>query len=495
MKHLKPLSLPEVCSLLGAALQTAPVPSFVDHVTEDSRRVRKGSLFVAMEGGHANGYDFLEAAAAQGASAFLGAKELPGLLYGVPYLRHPHPRQALGILAHALRGNPTQSMAVTGVTGTNGKSSTVALATAILRAAGHRTGQFGTLGYSIGGETRPAPHTTPFGETLAALCADAAEAGATHIVMETSSHALDQERVAGIQFTVGAFTNLTQDHLDYHGGMERYFAAKAKLFERLPQGTGVAVLNRGDAAWKQLRAATTARVLTYGKGGDCRAESLKLALDASAFNLATPWGEVPVRMQLIGRHNVENALCAATIAGALDVNLDRIAQALSTFETVPGRFERIDMGQPFSVVVDYAHTDDGLKNVLQTARALCDKRVITVFGCGGDRDRGKRPKMGAVAAQLSDYCIITSDNPRTEDPCRILLDVEVGVQREGKEKQQDYEVIESRAEAIARALDLARPGDIVLIAGKGHEDYQIIGTEKFHFDDREVARDLLKDKC
>jgi UDP-N-acetylmuramoyl-L-alanyl-D-glutamate--2,6-diaminopimelate ligase len=487
----------ELCDLLGI-----PCPGGVaftaSSVTEDSRRVRPGAVFVAAPGAHADGHDFAAQAAAAGAVAIVGGRDGLAELCGLPYLRPADPRTAPGLLAHALAGNPTTRLRVLGVTGTNGKTSTAHLVRAVLDHAGHSCANFGTIGYEIGGTLHNAPHTTPFAEDLAAMFDRAETAGHTHVVMEVSSHALDQERVAGVRFVAAGFTNLTRDHLDYHGDMDSYRDAKLKLFTRIEPSADMGddphftVVNAEDPAAPHFVAASRVPCHRYGAGGDVRAEKVRLDFGGAAFRLATPFGAADVRTRLIGRHNLSNALCAAALCAGLGVPVEAVAAGLGTLASVAGRFEPVDAGQPFYVIVDYAHTDDGLSNVLRAARALCRGRIITLFGCGGDRDKGKRPKMGNVAATLSDFCILTSDNPRTEDPHRILLDVEVGMQRADRRKGDDYLVIESREEAIRTAIALAKPGDLVMIAGKGHENYQIIGTERRHFDDREEAMAALK---
>jgi len=481
----------QVCELLGC--DDAGVEDFeATAVTEDSRRVAPGVLFVAVSGERADGHAHAEEAVARGAVAVLGSRAGISTLHRVPYLHTAHPRRAAGLLAHALAGDPSRAIPVIGVTGTNGKSSIAALVESILAHAGFHPANFGTLGYRIGGESLPALHTTPFGEDLAVLFTQARTAGSTHVVMEVSSHALAQDRVAGIDFNVAAFSNLTQDHLDYHTDLEAYRDAKLKLFAMVDSPGGFTVVNMMDPAAERFIAASKVPCHTYGTGGDYKGMNLDLKMDGTQFDLKTPQGKTEVRLQLLGKHNVSNALCAAAICGGLGLPLEQIKHGLEALPSVPGRFEPVDAGQDFIVVVDYAHTEDGLLNVLKAARVLAKKRVIVVFGCGGDRDTGKRPKMGAIAAEYSDYAIITSDNPRTEDPHRILLDIEMGVQRTPKRKDEDYLVIENREEAIRRAIAMARRGDLVLIAGKGHEDYQILGTERIHFDDREIARAVLE---
>jgi len=480
-----------VCSLVGSPCGDGPDVE-ITSVSEDSRRARPGALFVALRGEKVDGHAHAEAAVAQGAVAVLGDHGGLDSIAGVPYLSVANPRRAAGVLAHALAGDPSRSLCAIGITGTNGKSSTVYLVQSILLHAGLRCGKLGTLGYDFGDETFPTAHTTPFAEDLAKIFVDAKAAGCTHLVMETSSHALDQERVAGIRYRVAAFTNLTQDHLDYHRTMEAYRDAKLKLFQQLGGDDAFGVVNADDPSAKAFVDACKVPCHTYGERGNVRATGLRGTFSSTEFTLQTPWGNAPVSMALLGKHNVYNALCAATICGGLGLSPTVIAEGIGALRAVPGRFEPIQAGQDFYVVVDYAHTDDGLKNVLEAARQLCKGRIICVFGCGGDRDKTKRPKMGVVATRLADFCIVTSDNPRTEDPHRILLDIEVGMQHVGKKKGDDYFVIEDRAEAIARAIQIAKPGDFVMIAGKGHEDYQIIGSTKIHFDDREVARNLLE---
>lgn len=463
-------------------------------VTEDSRRVRAGYVFVAAPGEHADGHQFAAAAAQAGAVAVLGDREGVDEIAGVPYIRVEHPRRALGIAAHALAGDPTRAMVVAGVTGTNGKSSIVTLAHHILTQCGRNAACFGTLGYRIGSELIAAPHTTPFGEDLAALFQRAREAGAQYATMEVSSHSLDQERVAGIEFRVGAFTNLTQDHLDYHKDMDSYRRAKLKFFDRIEGPDAFTVVNCEDPSGADFERASKVRCITYGAGGACQAERVVTEANGTRFQVRTPWGDAEAEMRLLGAHNVSNALCAIAICGGLGLKLEAITAALGTAACVPGRFEHVDAGQDFQVVVDYAHTEDGLRNVLRAARGICPGRIIVAFGCGGDRDRTKRPKMGAAAAELADYSIVTSDNPRSENPERIILDIETGLQFAGMKKEADYTLIPDRAAAIRKAIEMAQAGDLVMIAGKGHEDYQIIGPQRIHFDDREVARAILEER-
>jgi len=483
------LNSKELGELLGVAVRDG---LSVSAVTSDSRRVGPGSLFVALHGVKSDGHSYAREAAGRGAVAIVGERDGLSTLEGLPYIRVPHARRALGLLAHRLHGDPSRGMTVVGVTGTNGKSSTVYLTSRILTHAGKRVAHFGTLGYCIGELTIGAEHTTPFAEDLAYMFAQAKQENCTHVAMEVSSHALEQERVAGIEYSVGVFTNLTQDHLDYHKNMEDYLQQKLKLFERIDGPGKFTVANLDDPSGSRFAQMSRVPCHTYGRRGDCRATNVRVEPRATSFTVETPWGRADISMHLLGKHNVSNALAAIAACAGLGVPIDTVAEGVESLASVPGRFEHVDAGQDFQVIVDYAHTEDGLRNVLQVAREICRGRVIVVFGCGGDRDKTKRPKMGATAAELGDFCIVTSDNPRTESPERILMDIEVGLQHAGKKRGEDYIVMVERREAIQRAIEMAHEGDLVMLAGKGHEDYQIVGTTKHHFDDRETARNILE---
>lgn len=481
----------EIAELLAQPLGAMPDLPF-SSISADSRKIERGGLFVALAGEKVDGHAFAEQARAKGAVAVLGEREGLSELDGLPYIHVENARRTLGLTAHALQDNPSRALTVIGVTGTNGKSSTVYLIRRILETCGLSTAQLGTIGYTIGGVTLDAAHTTPFPEDLAAMFHRAKDAGQTHVVMEVSSHALEQERVAGIEFDVGAFTNLTQDHLDYHESMEAYLLEKLKLFEAIQGEDAFTVANNEDAYAGRFAEVSRVPCYRYGLGGDVRALDVRVEARSTSYRVVTPWGAEEITMKLLGLHNVSNALAAITVCGALGLPMACIARGVEALASVPGRFEHIDAGQDFQVIVDYAHTEDGLQNVLQAARQICRGRVIVVFGCGGDRDKGKRAKMASVAAELADYSIVTSDNPRSESPEGIVLDIVVGLQRAGKKRGEEYRVFLERAEAIQHALEFARPGDLVMIAGKGHEDYQIINSERIHFDDREVARNLLQ---
>ena len=461
-------------------------------IAYDSRRVKPGTLFVAIRGEKTDGNKFVTDAVAHGAIAVASEQPLPaGLPKGFPWIQVEDARKALAIMAANYFGRPAEVLKLIGVTGTNGKTTTSYLVDSILRAAGCKAALLGTIGHRLVSETRPASHTTPESLELQEFLDDVVLAGGTHAVLEASSHALAMDRLWGCPFAVTIFTNLTRDHLDYHKTLEEYFAAKRRLF----QGTGAAapgtsVINRDDEYGKQL-AGLAVRTLTYGlePGADITTRKPSLSFSGIDCTVETPIGKIEVRSKLVGRTNVYNILAAIGAGVALALPREVIAAGIAQLTAVPGRFERIDMGQPFLVVVDYAHTDDALRNLLATARELNPAgRIITLFGCGGDRDRTKRPLMGEAAGRASDVVVLTSDNPRSEDPLLIINDVIVGLQR----TPAKCLVEPDRQRAIEIALDQARPGDIVLLAGKGHETQQILRDRTIAFDDRDVVRSILR---
>ncbi|HEY3242017.1 MAG TPA: UDP-N-acetylmuramoyl-L-alanyl-D-glutamate--2,6-diaminopimelate ligase [Phycisphaerae bacterium] len=481
----------------------------IEHICEDSRAVRRGSCFVAVRGTHSDGHAFINHAIASGASAIIvsrsgaesaavGAHAAVSAI-GAP-VREPvlvevdDTRAALSQLAATFWGvvEATRSgrLRLIGVTGTNGKSTTCCLIQSILKAAGHPTALLGTIRYDLIGEAVAADWTTPPATVLCESLARAVRFGATHAVMEVSSHALDQERCDGLTFTAGVFTNLTGDHLDYHHDAESYLRAKKRLFDCLP-GTAVAVVNGEDSASMRLVENCAARLIRYGlQAGalNVTARGLGVSTSGTEYQLHLVSGVTPVHSALIGRHNVMNTLAAAASAEALGASPEQIRAGLEAVRVVPGRLQRVETnGAGFSVLVDYAHTDDALVNVLSVLRPLTRGRLICVFGCGGDRDRTKRPRMAAAVERFADIAVLTSDNPRTEDPAAIIEEVRAGFGRPGEGRACRIEIDVDRRSAIQRALASAAPGDTVLIAGKGHEDYQIIGRQKFHFDDVEVA--------
>ncbi|MDQ1471403.1 MAG: UDP-N-acetylmuramoyl-L-alanyl-D-glutamate--2,6-diaminopimelate ligase [Bryobacterales bacterium] len=457
----------------------------------DSRKVQPGYLFFAFAGARADGREFAVQALEKGALAVVSEAEAPAGFAGL-WLRTEHGRRTLALASRKFYGELDRKVTLTGITGTNGKTTTGYLIDSILRTAGKTTALVGTIEYRLGGRVLAAANTTPESLDLHRLLSDLDEIGGTHLTMEVSSHALSLARIYGIEFHTAVFTNLTRDHLDFHHTMEDYFAAKRLLFT----GAGgppprFSVINRDDE-WgrKLLVPGSPSEVLWYGLGQDAmvRARHIHSGLNGLRLEVVFDKLRFEVRSPLIGKVNVYNILAACCAGMTYQLPLEQIARGIEACEGVPGRFERVDEGQPFAVVVDYSHTDDALKNAISVARTLNPKRVITVFGCGGDRDRTKRPVMGQVAGEMSDMVIVTSDNPRSEDPLQIMNDVLVGVRR-----TDTRTVIEpDRAAAIHKAVEEARAGDIVLLAGKGHETYQIFKDRTIHFDDREVARGVLR---
>ncbi len=465
----------------------------VSSIQYDSRKVGREDLFVAIRGTATDGHAYLGRAIEQGAIAVVVQDDaaLPD-----PYFLHanvfkilvPDSRLALAQIAANYYGHPSDALTVVGVTGTNGKTTTTHIIRSILERSGRKTGLIGTIAYHTGAATVPATHTTPESLELNALLRRMCTEGCTAAVMEVSSHSLALHRVEGLQFAAGVFTNLTQDHLDFHHTMDEYFQAKRKLFLGLGADAW-AVVNRDDPRGNTMAEGSAARVLTYGvkAGADVVAENVTMSVSGISMVLRYGGNRVPVRTRLTGRFNVENLLAASSCAFALGIAPEIVAEAIEHLEPVRGRFEKIPLPGGRSVVIDYAHTPDALEKCLLAIRELLPEgehgRIITVFGCGGDRDRTKRPIMGSIAARLSDVTIATSDNPRTEDPEKILDDVFSGIPAEAQARR-----FADRRVAIENALKEARKGDIVLLAGKGHEDYQVIGTTKVHFDDHEEVQ-------
>jgi len=464
----------------------------ISGIVSDSRRVHKNDLFVALPGEHQDGADYIDEALRRGAIAIASEKKMPRLP-GVGWVQVADARRALAELSCAFFEEPSSYLQTIGITGTNGKTTTSFIVKAIMEAAGRVPGLIGTVQYEIGERVIPATRTTPEAPELQALLRQMLVAGCQSAVMEVSSHALAQQRVWGIDFDVGVFTNLTNEHLDYHKEMDRYFAAKSKLFSGLGhrKKRGVAVINLDDEWGRRLCDGHHLHVqeITYGFSSDAqvRAEHVNIDENGSTFDLCTPWGDEQVVLPLMGRFNISNALAACASCGALGIDPALMVDVLSRMESVPGRLEEIQNNQGIKVFVDYAHTPDALKNVLTTLRDCTDGRIIVAFGCGGDRSRDKRSMMGTMAAHMADHSIITTDNARTEDPEEIAAEVLAGF-GEG----MSVEVILDRREAIARAIELAKPGDLVLLAGKGHENYQIMGHTVSPFDDREEARSVLR---
>jgi UDP-N-acetylmuramoyl-L-alanyl-D-glutamate--2,6-diaminopimelate ligase len=467
-------------------------------VEYDSRRVRPGIAFVAMKGETSDGNKFIDQAIAAGAVAVVTDSALETPRSNVAWAQVVHGRRALARLSANFYKRPAERIAITGITGTNGKSTTAFLIESIFHAAGRKTALVGTIEYHVAGKILPAPHTTPESLELNRLLSDALSVGVTDAVMEVSSHALEQQRVFGIPFDVAVFTNLTRDHLDYHLTMDEYFRAKQILFEGCgTEPPRAAVVNTDDEYGRQLLKLCKKKssvVLSYGLSfGDFHAEQVEITPRGTRFQMVTPSDKIAMWTPMIGNVNVYNVLAAAAAGYARDCSSEEIAKGIFDLASVPGRFERVDCGQPFTVVVDYAHTDDALRNLTALARDFVVRaglkgRVITLFGCGGDRDRAKRPLMGEAAGKGSDFVVLTSDNPRSEDPLAIMNDAVVGLQKSGAK----YSMEPDRRKAIAFALQLAAAGDIVLLAGKGHEKVQTTREGTVPFDDVDVARENLK---
>jgi UDP-N-acetylmuramoyl-L-alanyl-D-glutamate--2,6-diaminopimelate ligase len=480
----------------------------VTGLTYDSRRVKPGEIFFAIPGEKVDGHEFIPQALRSGAAVVVVAKKGIETL-GRTWVRTNDVRRTMGLWGAHFYGRPSQRMKLVGITGTNGKTTVSYLVESILSAAGLKVGVIGTINYRYPGHQVPSHHTTPESLELQSLLAEMERAGTQSVVMEVSSHALVQERVRGVDFDVALFTNLSRDHLDYHSDMDDYFSAKRRLFTDFLKVSAkpnkAAVVYGGDPKGAELLSSARDRGLeawSYGEDSEWDVHPAEVQSDVSGLRgqLAVRGRSLYFSSSLVGAANLQNVMGAVAVGKALELPADVISRGIHQLTAVPGRLEKVDNHLGVSVLVDYAHTPDALEKVLGAVRPLTQSRVLTVFGCGGDRDRGKRPLMGEIAARLSDLLVLTSDNPRTEDPLRILAEIETGIRRAGLPKFGDtspqtgrgYWVEQDRRAAIRVALRTARRGDLVMIAGKGHEDYQILGAAKVHFDDREVAREELR---
>ena len=489
-------NLAEVLEEVEVVRVTGPVNARISSVAYDSRKVEPGSLFFALRGEKVDGFQFVSGAIQRGAAAIASCHLRPadvGPQIAWVELPAGKDRRGLAMAAANFYGRPAETLKLVGITGTNGKTTTTFLVDSILSAAGYSAGLVGTTGYRTPKASREAPNTTPESLDLQEMFAEVRDAGGTHAVMEVSSHALAMDRAWGCHFAVAVFTNLTRDHLDYHKDFEDYFHAKRRLFEGTGAGApDVGVINADDPYSNRLEGLAR-RTLTYSlkSGADLVARGVSLEFGGTEFVVQTASGQIDVKSKLVGRINVYNILAAIGAAIGLGISERTIEEGIARLDLVPGRFQRVDEGQPFLVIVDYAHTDDALRNLIATARELSPSgRIITVFGAGGERDRTKRPLMGEAAGSLSDVIVLTSDNPRGEDPLRIINDVAVGLQRVNAK----YRAEPDRERALEIAIDEARAGDIVLLAGKGHETYQVLRDGMIDFDDREKARAILRRK-
>ena len=475
----------------------------VHGIAVDSRTVRAGDLFFALRGTRTDGGRYIDEARMRGAVAIAGDPSIDPPP-GVSFVATAEPARLLARVAARFYGNPSAALTVVGITGTNGKTTVSYLLESIWRTAGLRPGVLGTISYRFGDEVVPAALTTPAAPEVFSWLARMRANGVTHVAMEVSSHALAQERAEGIEWDAAVFTNLGRDHLDFHSDQDQYFRAKSRLFVALdssPKPRRVAVVNAADPRGRELRSQVRSRVVTFGAGGDVQAERVEMALDGTSAELRIGEARIAVRTSLIGSGHLENVLAAAATAHALGVPLAAVVGGIATCPGVPGRLEAVSAGQDFTVLVDFAHTPEALAGVLGSLRPLVAGRIVCVFGCGGDRDRGKRPLMGEAVGRGADVAVLTSDNPRTEDPLAIIADAEPGIARAELPRlaavagvERGYVVLPDRASAIASAIATARRGDCVIIAGKGHEDYQIVGQTKVPFEDRAVALRALRER-
>lgn len=453
----------------------------------DSRKIETGNLFFAISGYQSDGNKFVGQALANGAG--LVVSESNKISNDVPWIKVTNCRRAMALMSAIFLGRPADQLDMIAVTGTAGKTTTTYLLRSIMEAAGRKTGLLGTINYWILDRKFSAPNTTPESLDLQDLLSRMVSAGADTAIMEASSHGIELDRVAGINFSTAVFTNFSQDHLDFHGDMESYLRSKLKLFQSL-WGGATAVINRDDPAAGRVQEAVKAETLTFGidSRSDIMADKIISTPQGSKFRIKAGDRSIEVNLAIAGRHNIYNALAAAAAALSRGLSLEEIGTGLEKISRVAGRFEPVNLGQDFSVIVDYAHTPEELEHLLNAARELNPQRIITVFGCGGDRDRSKRSLMGRAVAQNSDIVVVTSDNPRTENPDHIISDILPGL------SGREYLLLPDRKEAIYKSIELAQKGDMVIIAGKGHEDYQILGTAKINFDDREIAGEALKQR-
>jgi UDP-N-acetylmuramyl-tripeptide synthetase len=491
-------NLSELLALLPDVQVQGSTNINIETLVYDSRQVKPGALFICLVGEKVDGHDYILQAQTAGAVAVVVEKDVP-VTPGLTMIRVANTRIAMQVIAPYFFDYPGKKLRMIGVTGTNGKTTTTHIIRDILMQAGYKVGLIGTIHTLIGERSLPVRNTTPDVVDLQATLAQMVASNIDYVVMEVSSHALALGRIAGCEFDTGVFTNLTRDHLDFHGTFENYIAAKAKLFDLLSspdnvKGSKAAIINVDDPAASSMLASASCAKITYGIHNEATLTALSPEIEPRGvrFTLKYKNSAIPLKLKITGMFNVYNTLAAVGAMLAENISLDIIKTALENFESVPGRFELVDVGQPFSVIVDYAHTPDGLENILRTAKQFAKGRIIVVFGCGGDRDRTKRPIMGKLAAEYGDVVIATSDNPRTEDPVFILQEVEVGI-KQGLTRGATYEVIVDRRQAIAKAIEMAETDDIVIIAGKGHETYQILKNKTVPFDDRQVARELIRE--
>ncbi len=506
--YYKPMQLLKLIEGLEIEAVKGETSIDIEGISHNSKDMGKDYLFVALKGSQKDGHHYLNHAISAGARAVI-VEEDHKLREGVSIIKVPDTRIALGKISDCFYQHPSRELKVIGITGTNGKTTVSYLLESIFKAAGHNPGVIGTIEYRFGKHHQTAFTTTPDALDLQRIMREMVDDKVTHLVLEVSSHALAQHRVEGVNFDVAVFTNLTAEHLDYHGSIENYSKVKELLFTHyLNQSSKkktYAVINRDDPLGKSFCTATKVQLLRYGIGGEVeiKVKDSQLGSDGLSALITTPRGEITIQSSLLGAFNLSNILAAVGVAITQEIPLDVITKGIAKLKTVPGRLEKIESDAGFTILVDYAHTSDALDNVLTTLRELCQRRLITVFGCGGDRDKTKRGPMGNIATSKSDLSIITFDNPRTEDPMAIMEQIEAGIERsmvkkyrlqelKGANYSKGYLAIPDRKEAIRAAVNLLQPGDIALISGKGHEDYQIIGSKRHHFSDKEEVLEALK---
>ncbi|NMB41225.1 MAG: UDP-N-acetylmuramoyl-L-alanyl-D-glutamate--2,6-diaminopimelate ligase [Firmicutes bacterium] len=491
--------LDELLKFLPVAKIEGPTRIPIRGLAYHSERIEPGFIFFCLKGNKADGHEFIPQAVAAGASAVFLEKEQN--VQGATKILVPDVRIAMAAVSELFFDSPSQRLRVIGVTGTNGKTTTTYLLEAIMAAQNYKTGLMGTIKYKIGKEGLPVTATTPEAPELQKLLRDMVNEGVYYAILEVSSHAMELNRVSGCDFDMAILTNVTSDHLDFHRTPERYLSAKGKLFSQLGGSfrknavPRFSVINKDDVSYGYFKRQSTVQSLSYGikSRADVRAKDIEVTGSGVKFRLVSPWGEDHLSLNLMGHFNIYNALAAASAALLEGIPLTAVKTALESVKGIPGRFEKVALGQDFLVIIDYAHTPDGLENILQTARSFARGKIITIFGCGGERDRSKRSVMGKIAGKYSDYCILTSDNPRGEDPFRIIDEVEIGLQ-ETKVRGGGYTVQSDRYEAIKLGVELARNDDIVIIAGKGHENHQIFADYIVPFSDRDVAAELISQR-
>ncbi len=489
------MKLQKLISKLGSFTISGRKDIGINGIATDSNNIKRGFVFICIKGTKADGHNFVNDAISRGAAALIVEKDVE-VLEDITIIKVPDTKEILPVIADTFYNYPSNRMNVIGVTGTNGKTTTAYFIGQILRKAGHKIGIIGTISYQIGERIIPAVNTTPDSLQLRILLSQMLEAGIETVIMEVSSHAIDQKRIAGIEFDTCIFTNLTPEHLDYHETFEKYQDTKLKLFEQMGKNSKKntakkAIINIDSPISRRFLDVCHVDIITYGLNTNAfvYATDIRSTLSGSCFKLHIPTDKsIEVKINLAGRYNIYNALAGISAVLAFGLSLSEIKSGLKSLKSVPGRFEKVNANADFHIIVDYAHTPDGMKQVLSTARALTDNKIITVFGCGGDRDRLKRPQMGSIASELSDYTIITSDNPRTEDPMKIIGEIVKGIKNTDGNA---IRIMPDRKSAIQRAMELAKENDLVMILGKGHETYQVLKDTVVPFDDRQIVKEIL----